>query len=165
MNIDHQAVEVTKLSLLLKVLEGENRDVLEAQQKLYKERALPSLENNIKCGNSLIGPNIYDDSELKFKSEDIVRMNPFDWNFEYAEIMDNEGFDAVIGNPPFVRQETLKDFKQYFQNNYNVYHGLADLYTYFIERGIKLLNKDGIISYIVAKSGVKQIMVNHLENG
>ena len=54
-DIDHQAVEVTKLSLLLKVLEGENRDVLEAQQKLFKERALPNLENNIKCGNSLIG--------------------------------------------------------------------------------------------------------------
>ncbi len=54
-DIDSQAVNVTKLSLLLKVLEGENRDALEAQQKLFKERALPDLGDNIKCGNSLIG--------------------------------------------------------------------------------------------------------------
>ena len=59
-DIDFQAVNVTKLSLLLKVLEGESKDVIEAQQKLYRERALPDLGDNIKCGNSLIGSDIYD---------------------------------------------------------------------------------------------------------
>ncbi len=78
-DIDPQAVEVTKLSLLLKVLEGENKDALESQQKLFQERALPDLENNIKCGNSLIGPDIY---ELELDSEDIGRINPFDWELE-----------------------------------------------------------------------------------
>ncbi len=58
-DIDPQAVEVTKLSLLLKVLEGENQDTLERQMKLFKERALPDLGSNIKCGNSLIGPDFY----------------------------------------------------------------------------------------------------------
>ena len=82
-------------------------------------------------------------------------INPLDWDNEYSEIMDKGGFDAVIGNPPYVRQETLKQFKHYFQNNYQVYHGLADLYTYFIERGIKLLNKKGAISYIVANKWIK----------
>ena len=63
-DIDPQAVEVTKLSLLLKVLEGENKDALEAQQKLIKEKALPDLDDNIKCGNSLIGSDIYNNTDL-----------------------------------------------------------------------------------------------------
>ena len=61
-DIDPQAVEVTKLSLLLKVLEGESDETLSKQLKLFQERALPDLGNNIKCGNSLIGPDFYDDS-------------------------------------------------------------------------------------------------------
>ena len=59
-DIDSQAVEVTKLSLLLKVLEGENNQTLERQMKFFHERALPDLGDNIKCGNSLIGPDFYD---------------------------------------------------------------------------------------------------------
>ena len=65
-DIDPQAVEVTKLSLLLKVLEGENQDTLERQMKLFKERALPDLGSNIKCGNSLIGPDFYQGKEMNF---------------------------------------------------------------------------------------------------
>jgi type II restriction/modification system DNA methylase subunit YeeA len=65
-DIDLQAVEVTKLSLLLKVLEGENQDSLERQIKLFKERALPDLGSNIKCGNSLIGPDFYRDKQMNF---------------------------------------------------------------------------------------------------
>ncbi len=56
-DIDSQAVEVTKLSLLLKVLEGENNQTLERQLRFFHERALPDLGDNIKCGNSLIGPD------------------------------------------------------------------------------------------------------------
>jgi hypothetical protein len=59
-DIDSQAVEVTKLSLLLKVLEGENKQTLERQMRFFHERALPDLGDNIKCGNSLIGPDFYD---------------------------------------------------------------------------------------------------------
>lgn len=99
-DIDSQAVWVTKLSLLLKVLEGENKDVIEAQQKLYKERALPDLDNNIKCGNSLIGPEIYNNTELELTGNDIKRINPFDWENSFRHIFENGGFDAVIGNPP-----------------------------------------------------------------
>jgi len=154
-DIDSQAVWVTKLSLLLKVLEGENKDVIESQQKLFKERALPDLGSNIKCGNSLISPDIYDDPDLKLSGADIKRINPFDWNNEFKDIIDNSGFDVVVGNPPYVRQETLKDYKHYFQNHYAVYHGLADLYTYFIEKGTNLLKKNGYISYIVANKWIK----------
>jgi hypothetical protein len=100
-DIDPQAVEVTKLSLLLKVLEGENQDTLERQIRLFKERALPDLGSNIKCGNSLIGPDFYQGRQLNFlDSEETYRINAFDWEKEFPEIMKRGGFDVVIGNPP-----------------------------------------------------------------
>ena len=155
-DIDHQAVEVTKLSLLLKVLEGENEQTLNRQLMLFQERVLPDLHNNIKCGNSLIGPDFYHGQQMTLLNEDeIFRINVFDWKTEFPEIMKNEGFDAVIGNPPYVRQESIGDFKNYFQRNYKVYHGSADLYAYFIERGISLLKKKGLFSYIVANKWMR----------
>ena len=80
----------------------------------------------------------------------IKRINAFDWDNEFNEINENGGFDAVIGNPPYVRQETIKDNLNIISKiNYHTYHGLADLYIYFIEKGFKLLNNKGIFSYIV----------------
>jgi hypothetical protein len=148
-DIDRQAVEVTKLSLLLKVLEGENEETISKQLKLFAERALPDLSRNIKCGNSLIGWDILKDNPGLSEVE-IARINPFDWEREFPEIFLKGGFDVVIGNPPYVRQEILGKFKGYFQGRYRVYHGIADLYVYFIERGISLLKDNGIFSYIVA---------------
>ena len=65
-DIDHQAVEVTKLSLLLKVLEGEDEQSIGKQMKMFQERVLPDLSNNIKCGNSLIGPDFYENQQKKY---------------------------------------------------------------------------------------------------
>ncbi len=94
-DIDHQAVEVTKLSLLLKVLEGEDEQSIGKQMLLFQERVLPDLSNNIKCGNSLIGPDFYDDQQMNiFDEEEIYRVNAFDWNAEFPEIMKDGGFDA-----------------------------------------------------------------------
>ncbi len=155
-DIDHQAVEVTKLSLLLKVWEGENEQTLNRQLMLFQERVLPDLHNNIKCGNSLIGPDFYHGQQMTLLNEDeMFRINIFDWKTEFTEIIGNGGFDAVIGNPPYVRQESIGDFKNYFQNNYKVYQGSADLYAYFIERGISLLKKKGLFSYIVANKWMR----------
>jgi len=156
-DIDNQAVEVTKLSLLLKVLEGESSDVFEQQQKLWRERALPDLGDNIKCGNSLIGPDFYSGGiqTTLFNEEEMHRINAFDWNKEFKDIMDNGGFDVVIGNPPYVRQEMIGNFKEYFQKHYEVYHGTADLYSYFIEKGIKLLNENGLYGVIVANKWMR----------
>ena len=101
-DIDTQAVEVTKLSLLLKVLEGENAETLGKSIKLFHERALPDLGENIKCGNSLIGPDFYEGQQLSLlDDEERYRINAFDWNAEFPEIMNVGGFDAVIGNPPY----------------------------------------------------------------
>jgi len=102
-DIDSQAVETTKLSLLLKVLEGESAENLDAGLRLFHERALPDLANNIKCGNSLIGPDFYDQTQMDmFDEEQRLRINVFDWQREFKPIMDTGGFDAVIGNPPYL---------------------------------------------------------------
>ena len=153
-DIDRQAVEVTKLSLLLKVLEGENEETISKQLKLFAERALPDLSRNIKCGNSLVGWDILKDNPA-LSGEEIARINPFDWEREFAEVFLKGGFDVVVGNPPYVRQEGLGEFKGYFQKHYQVYHGTADLYAYFVERGVSLLREKGIFSYIVANKWMR----------
>lgn len=155
-DIDHQAVNVTKLSLLLKVLEGEDEQSIGKQVLMFQERVLPDLSCNIKCGNSLIGPDFYENRQLNLlDEEEIYRINAFDWNAEFAEIMKNGGFEAVIGNPPYVRQEGLSNFKPYFEKRYSVYNGVADLYVYFIERGVSLLREGGFFSYIVANKWMR----------
>lgn len=155
-DIDQQAVEVTKLSLLLKVLEGEKGERISKQLTITQERVLPSLHENIKCGNSLIGPDIYSNIPLALDNEDdLYRTNPFDWDQEFSEVFEKGGFDAVIGNPPYVRQELLKGQKEYFKDKYEVYHGVADLYAYFIEKGISLLRENGQFSYIVANKWMR----------
>jgi len=153
-DIDLQAVEVTKLSLLLKVLEGENDETISKQLKLFQERALPDLSQNIKCGNSLIGWDILEDNP-NLTQEEIDRINPFDWESEFPVVFQYGGFSVVVGNPPWVRQEILGEFKDYFKKHYKVYHGTADLYAYFIERGVSLLRKDGIFSYIVSNKWMR----------
>ncbi|HUI92183.1 MAG TPA: N-6 DNA methylase [Chitinivibrionales bacterium] len=167
-DIDTQAVEVTKLSLLLKVLEGENEQSIAQQLKLFHQRALPDLGNNIKCGNSLIEHDyyhsegvqetmaLYDGHESAGDDEE-YKINAFDWKSEqgFKEIMERGGFDAVIGNPPYVRHEMLGQFKDYFKNHYKVFHSSADLYTYFIERGVSLLNGSGLFSIIVANKWMR----------
>ncbi len=155
-DIDTQAVEVTKLSLLLKVLEDESQENVSKQLKLFDERALPSLHQNVKCGNSLIGTDIYTEMPTILEDPEMARrINAFDWDREFPEITQRGGFDAVIGNPPYLRQEALKEWKEYYIKHYQVYQSTADLYTYFIEKGISLLKEKGLFSYIVANKWIK----------
>jgi hypothetical protein len=169
-DIDRQAVEVTKLSLLLKVLEDENRETIGKNLALFRERVLPNLDSNIKCGNSLIGSDFYSGSlPLMGEDENLKKINPFDWHDPekgFGKIMNPSqsplekggnkgGFDAVIGNPPYVRQEMLGEFKPYFQSNYKTYHGMADIYVYFIEKAVSLLKDGGQFSYIVANKWMR----------
>jgi hypothetical protein len=110
-DIDPQAVEVTKLSLLLKVLENESRESIDQQVKLGLEGVLPNLGDNIKCGNSLIGPDFYDLGQATlFGDEEMRRINVFDWDDDvkgFGEIMKCGGFNCVIGNPPYVEFKRL----------------------------------------------------------
>jgi type I restriction-modification system DNA methylase subunit len=151
-DIDAQAVEVTKLSLLLKVLEGESERSLARQMTLLHERALPDLGSNIKCGNSLIGSDFYDDAEMsKLDNDEQDRINAFDWEREFSGIMQAGGFDAVIGNPPYVLlQDEMRDDAQtsYFREKYYVASFKVDTYHLFIEQGIRLTKKAGLYSMI-----------------
>jgi hypothetical protein len=157
-DIDPQAVEVTKLSLLLKVLEGESDQSLTSQFILFHQRALPDLGSNIKCGNSLIGSDFYHGQQLGiFDEEERLRINVFDWDKEFPKIFSglNSGFDAVIGNPPYVRQEGLGGSKEYFQSHYKTFCPTADLYVNFIEKGLGLLNKTGLFGMIVSNKWLR----------
>ncbi len=80
--------------------------------------------------------------------------NSFEWRFEFPEVLDDDGrfrgFDVVIGNPPYIRQESISAIKEYLKENYNVFDASADLLTYFIELGYDILKKDGVFQFIVA---------------
>ncbi len=160
-DIDPQAVEVTKLSLLLKVLEGENNQTLDVQYKMFHERALPDLGNNIKCGNSLIGPDFYSNDLFKspfvkggdrgiLSDDERLRINAFDWNTEFKDIMASGGFDAVIGNPPYGFHQIHDDNeKVYFKNHLVASQGSYEHYFLFYEASLKLLKNGGIHGFIV----------------
>lgn len=149
-DIDSQAVEVTKLSLLLKVLEGESDEVLKRQLMLFHERALPDLGGNIKCGNSLIGPDFYDNQQMSLlDEEEKYRINVFDWKAEFPEIFNrkNPGFDAVIGNPPW-GAEIGQAQRIWLRAKYP---GVADFESsqYFLIRTIFLLGDKGVLGMII----------------
>ncbi|MEK6570345.1 MAG: TaqI-like C-terminal specificity domain-containing protein, partial [Bacteroidota bacterium] len=156
-DIDPQAVEVTKLSLLLKVLEGENEQTISRQLKMFHERALPDLGSNIKCGNSLIGPDFYEGKQLSLMDdEERLRINVFDWKKEFKEIMDAGGFDVVIGNPPWVSLKgkfandivTEAEFA-YLTRRYKGDTYRPNMYEYFVKRAISLTKAHGYQSFIV----------------
>lgn len=86
---------------------------------------------------------------------DLESANPFEWRFEFPEILDEngnfQGFDLIIGNPPYIRQEELKELKPKLAKNYKVYKGTSDIYTYFYELGFKVLkDRGGVLSYITS---------------
>ncbi|MCW1357494.1 Eco57I restriction-modification methylase domain-containing protein [Campylobacter jejuni] len=81
--------------------------------------------------------------------------HPFEWRFEFPEILDDDGnfkgFDLIIGNPPYIRQEELKELKPHLAKNYKVYKGTSDIYTYFYELGFNVLkDRGGVLSYITS---------------
>ncbi|EAJ6200615.1 class I SAM-dependent DNA methyltransferase [Campylobacter coli] len=80
--------------------------------------------------------------------------HPFEWRFEFPEILDDDGnfkgFDLIIGNPPYIRQEELKELKPHLAKNYKVYKGMSDIYTYFYELGFNVLKDNGVLSYITS---------------
>lgn len=156
-DIDPQAVEVTKLSLLLKVLEGESQQSIVSQLRLFHERALPDLDRNIKCGNSLIDSSFYRIHQLSlFDESEQYRINAFDWVNAFPEVFSTEhpGFDAVIGNPPYIRIQALQEWAptevEYYKETYKAASkGNYDIYVVFVERGLSLLNKNGLLGFIL----------------
>ncbi len=153
-DIDQQAVEVTKLSLQLKLLEHESRESIDQQMKLGLEGVLPNLEDNIKCGNSLIGPDFYETQQRTlFDESEMRQINVFDWNDDvkgFGAIMKRGGFDCVIGNPPYVLiKNTLSAPELDYLNRYKVAQYKTDLFHLFLQRGIELMRSKGLLGYII----------------
>ena len=144
-DIDQQAVEVTKLSLLLKVLENENADMIAAQMSLFHMRALPDLGNNIKCGNSLVTHDLYEAQQQGslFSGDAKSKINAFDWEDEFGFL-----FDAVIGNPPYGADYTEAE-KVLFQGKYSYKRGKPETYLFFLEQGLRMLTPGGLLGFIV----------------
>jgi type I restriction-modification system DNA methylase subunit len=131
-DLDKQAMEITRLNLLLR--------------SLAHREPLPFLGNNIKQGNSLVSGT---DKELKeYFGADWQNQHPFDWRDEFSGVMAKDGFDVVIGNPPYIRQEQLSVFKPLWQKDFQCFDGVADIYVYFFERGLQLLKEGGYLAYI-----------------
>ena len=107
---------------------------------LTKDKPLTNLDDNIKSGNSI---------------------TEFDFNEEFSEVFSKGGFDVVIGNPPYVRQESLKDIKSILEEKYATYIETADLYCYFYELGIRLLKTGGVLGYITSN---KWLRINYGKN-
>jgi hypothetical protein len=154
-DVDAQAVEVTKLSLLLKVLEGESAQNVAQQLALFHERALPDLSDNIRCGNSLIEPDFFEQGSLDVMDpETRLEINAMTWASEFPAIVAGGGFDAVVGNPPYVLLQALErpDVSAYLGSRYKVAKYKIDTYHLFFERALGLLSKDGRLGFITPVS-------------
>jgi len=121
-DINEESVDIAKLSLWLRTAQ--------------KGRKLTSLNNNIKCGNSLI-------DDPTFAGE-----KAFNWQNEFPEVFAKGGFDIIIGNPPYVQHRRLMEYSSHFKNHFSVYTGTSDLSVYFYEQAINILKDNGFLAYI-----------------
>lgn len=129
-DVNSESVEIAKLSLWIKTAR--------------RGKVLDSLDKNLRVGDSLI-----EDSSFAYREHGFV------WKEAFPEIFAEGGFDIVLGNPPYVRQELLKELKPYLQKRFDVYHGVVDLYAYFFERGLRLLKTGGRMGYISSSTFFK----------
>lgn len=127
-DLNEEAIEICRLSLWIKTAQ--------------RGKPLTSLDHTIRVGNSVI-------------ADAVVHPRAFDWNAAFPDVFERGGFDVVVGNPPYVRQEWISAFKPYLQGQYKAYHGTADLYVYFYELGIRLLKSGGRLSFIVTNKWLK----------
>ena len=140
-DLNQESVEITKLSLWLKTARS--------------TEPLENLDKNIKCGNSIVDDPMY------------AGARAFNWHDEFKNILDSGGFDVIIGNPPYVRQELIKDIKPYLEKKYQVYTGVSDLYVYFFEKAMSLLKENGYFAFIVSnkflRAGYGQKLTQYLQ--
>lgn len=165
-DIDTLAVEVTKFSLLIKLIEESSLEEMESFTKSRGCKILPNLDMNIRNGNSLVDDNYLLFDEKFFEKPDLItKIKLFDWRREFGD----QKFDAIVGNPPYIR---VQNMVHYSENEYLYYKSevsgfetakaeLLDKYYLFLERGLQLLTKRGRLGYIVPhkfmliKSGAK----------
>lgn len=155
-DIDVNAVEVTKLSLLLKCMEGETSASIAHQLSFFNDRVLPTLDDNIKSGNSLVDTDFYD-SVLDFGED--KKIKPFNWKRGFPDILKSGGFDFIIGNPPYVMLQMLeaREVFDYTSKKFNAAKYKIDTYQLFTEQAILLLKEGGMLGYITPNTFLKNI--------
>jgi hypothetical protein len=127
-DLNAEAVQICQLSLWIKTA--------------ARGKQLTSLDHTIRQGNSVI-------------SDPAVHPGAFDWPAAFPEVFAQGGFDVVVGNPPYVRQELLTPFKPWLEAHYEAFHGMADLYVYFYELGLRVLKPGGLLSFVVTNKWMK----------
>ena len=135
-DLNEESVEITKLSLFLKVCK--------------KDKKLPALDKNIKCGNSII-------DDLDFENK------PFNWEQEFPEILKLGGFDIVIGNPPWGAKLDQKS-KKFINENYTAIEYQIDTYVVFMEKGSTLLKNDGFLGFIIPSTWLSMHYFKKIRN-
>jgi hypothetical protein len=155
-DIDAQAVEVCQLSLYLKLLQEETEAsaqqyLLDFEHIAQMKKLLPDLSKNIVCGNSLIGTDVLD-GQL-FASDEELKINPMNFEDSFPEVMKRGGFDAVIGNPPYIRVREFRDIHPeqvpYLMSKYKCATHVWDIYLLFFERALDLTRNHGKFGFIV----------------
>jgi hypothetical protein len=138
-DLNAEAIQICQLSLWIKTA--------------ARGQQLTSLDHTIREGNSVI-------------SDPAVHPKAFDWQAAFPEVFapaatssvaarSEGGFDVVVGNPPYIRQELLSPFKPWLEAHYEVFHGMADLYVYFYELGVRMLKPSGLLCFIVTNKWMK----------
>lgn len=127
-DLNGEAIEICRLSLWIKTAS--------------RGKVLTSLDHTIRMGNSVV-------------TDPAVHPRAFDWKTAFPEVFDNGGFDVVIGNPPYIRQEWLSPYKAHWKESFQTFDGIADIFTYFFEVGVKLLRKYGRLGFITSGSWVR----------
>ncbi|HEX7859922.1 MAG TPA: N-6 DNA methylase [Verrucomicrobiae bacterium] len=127
-DLNPEAIQICQLSLWIKTA--------------ARGKILTSLDHSIREGNSVI-------------NDPAVHPKAFHWQSAFPEVFAQGGFDVVIGNPPYVRQEFLTPYKPWLEQHYETFHGKADLYVYFYELGTRLLKPGGLLSFIVTNKWMK----------
>ena len=157
-DINPYAVEVAHFSLLLRLIEDENSVSIKSFLDSTGQKVLPNLDDNIKCGNSLLDDDYFEFNEKAEDNDELLfKINPFNWDEEFPFLEDTNGFNAIVGNPPYVR---IQNFVKYSPEEIDYYRSKQSPYTYskkdlfdkyylFIERAINLLCDGGRVGYIV----------------
>lgn len=127
-DLNPEAIEICQLSLWIKTA--------------AHGKALTSLDHSIREGNSVV-------------SDPAVHPKAFDWQAAFPEVFAQGGFDVVVGNPPYIRQEWIAPYKPFWEKRYQSYHGVADIFVYFFEQGIELLRPGGQLAFITSGSWVR----------
>lgn len=146
---DEAAIEVTKMSLALKIVDGNDLLAWEGIG-VFDNNILKEIAKNIKLGNALVS-----DDKI-FSPEEIIDIKPFDFQAAFPSVFEQQGgFCYIVGNPPYVETKHYKAAQPamhiYLSNTYSTFEGKADLAVLFIERGIQLLNTHGRLGFIIQR--------------